>query len=53
VFFLVTGAWVAAAGLLMRPTVSLTAFATVVIGAVVYKIFLTPSTPAAVAASKA
>ena len=42
VFFLVCGAWVAVAGVLLRPAVSLTALATVVLGAVVYKVFLTP-----------
>jgi APA family basic amino acid/polyamine antiporter len=42
VFFLVVGAWVAVSGILMRPSVSLTALATVAAGAVVYKIFLAP-----------
>lgn len=42
VFFLLTGAWVAVAGVLLRPAVSLTALATVALGAVVYKVFLAP-----------
>jgi basic amino acid/polyamine antiporter, APA family len=42
VFFLVTGAWVAVSGLLLRPSVSLTALATVAAGALVYKLFLAP-----------
>jgi len=42
VFFLVCGAWVAVSGLLLRPVVSITAIATVVLGAIVYKVFLAP-----------
>ena len=42
VFFLVMGAWVAVSGLLMRPSVSFTALATVGAGALVYKVFLAP-----------
>ena len=41
-FFLVMGAWVAISGLLLRPSVSFTALATVALGAVVYKMFLAP-----------
>jgi APA family basic amino acid/polyamine antiporter len=42
VFFLVTSAWVAVSGIMMKPEVSLTALATVAVGAVVYKLFLAP-----------
>ncbi|MBL8239172.1 MAG: amino acid permease [Bryobacterales bacterium] len=42
VFFLVCCAWVAVSGILMRPSVSITALATVAAGAVVYKMFLAP-----------
>ncbi len=42
VFFLVCGVWVAVSGLLLRPSVSMTALATVAVGAVVYKVFLAP-----------
>ena len=42
VFFLVCGVWVAVSGLLLRPVVSMTALATVALGAIVYKIFLAP-----------
>jgi APA family basic amino acid/polyamine antiporter len=42
VFFLVCCAWVAVSGLLMRPSVSLTALATVALGALVYKMVLAP-----------
>jgi APA family basic amino acid/polyamine antiporter len=48
VFFLVMGAWVAVSGLLMRPSVSFTALATVGAGALVYKVFLAPKPEAAV-----
>lgn len=48
VFFLITGAWVAISGLMLRPSVSLTALATVVLGAFVYKLVLAPKpTPTA------
>lgn len=49
VFFLITGAWVAIAGLLLKPSVSLTALATVVAGALVYKLFLSPKPEPALA----
>ena len=52
VFFLVCGAWVAVSGLLLRPSVSMTALATVALGAVVYKVFLAPK-PGVPAQSKA
>ncbi len=52
VFFLVCCAWVAVSGLLLRPSVSLTALATVALGALVYKIVLAPK-PAAEVAGKA
>ncbi|MBM3786453.1 MAG: amino acid permease [Acidobacteria bacterium] len=42
VFFLVTSIWVAGSGLMMRPVVSITALATVAVGAIVYKVFLAP-----------
>ena len=48
VFFLVMGAWVAVSGLLMRPSVSFTALATVGAGALVYKVFLAPGPEQAV-----
>ena len=41
-FFLVCGSWIAVAGLWMEPLVSTTAFATVALGAIVYKLFLAP-----------
>ncbi len=50
VFFLLTGAWVAISGLLLRPSVSLTALATVAAGAVVYKLFLAPKAAPALTA---
>jgi basic amino acid/polyamine antiporter, APA family len=50
VFFLVTGAWVAVSGLLLRPSVSLTALATVAAGALVYKLFLAPKAEPALTA---
>jgi basic amino acid/polyamine antiporter, APA family len=52
VFFLVCCAWVAVSGLLMRPSVSLTALATVAVGALVYKMVLAPK-PAAELTGKA
>lgn len=48
VFFLVMGAWVAVSGLLMRPSVSFTALATVGAGALVYKVLLAPGPDQAV-----
>ncbi|MBI2685366.1 MAG: amino acid permease [Acidobacteria bacterium] len=52
VFFLVCCVWVAVSGIMLRPSVSLTAFATVVLGAAVYKMFLAPK-PAPALESKA
>jgi len=48
VFFLVCCLWVAIAGILLRPSVSITALGTVVLGAIVYKTFLAPKGAAAV-----
>ena len=41
-FFLVCGSWIAVVGLWKEPLVSTTAFATVALGAIVYKVFLAP-----------
>ncbi|HEU0124388.1 MAG TPA: amino acid permease [Bryobacteraceae bacterium] len=51
-FFLVCCAWVAVAGILLRPSVSMTALATVALGAFVYKVFLA-ARPAGELATKA
>jgi basic amino acid/polyamine antiporter, APA family len=41
-FFVVVGAWVSVAGLMLRPSVSFTGLATVLAGAVIYKLFFIP-----------
>ncbi|MBM3754530.1 MAG: amino acid permease [Acidobacteria bacterium] len=46
-FFLLVSVWVAYSGILMKPSISLTALATVAAGALVYKIFLAPKSVAA------
>lgn len=42
VFFLIMALWVGVSGSMLKPSVSLTALATVAAGAVIYKIFLAP-----------
>jgi APA family basic amino acid/polyamine antiporter len=46
-FFLLVSAWVAFWGIYEKPSISLTALATVAVGALVYKMFLAPKTVAA------